>query len=792
MASTNSIINKIYINNTTKEAVSSAPCTGTLYINWTNQAYAVDSPRKYVINIVFSDGSRTLTATKEYTSATTKMTATSEIQLRPEYMPTTTSMDVTIFIQDYGKAGTSSTWNFLGTGPSVNFTLTIPETAQYYPSTIGNIRRVWTGAVRGAESAETYYYITGDTTFTLDYEYAPGAGATSNYVYGLMAENTSGFKDFKLYENPVHYTFTFNNSGTYNILFASTDSRGRTSTATLASDDEVRIWAYQKPTIKVDIVRDMSSDTESIIKCSYSCSRSSLGENDTGNKIRQIHIDRKNLTLDEDWQNDWCSATLSTDSGILTINMNCNDTDSSQEYSYQAHEWAFRAWVDDTIMVNKYSSQSTRRNNSFLSNVVQIQGVAERIINIHRAGDGIAFGKIAQRGRTFECNWDSQLNSNVHFSGDKDGTIILQNMCYPLCMNDDTWGVSSGQTDIKRSNSYKKFGSCSVRFYGSTTSTEVNWIPQGTRSSAYPGQIKPKINNTHIYYVCLWIMQPTKQGAVDIFWPTSSSAILSNGVVSSANEWTKVSAVFNRNECSNGAHAMQIRYKNNSVENTLCADGLAIYDLTSAFGSGNEPNKAWCDANLDYAHQSMSYVASYNFTCDVPTTFNNTVNINNNLTGNYLQGTWLKTTATYDYTGNTSRFCVLDNAGWVYTKTVVDFVVEEGTSGIWSYRKWNSGIAECWGRYAINGVPCNSGVGNWYKTDNIQLPNYPFTFVADPEINMFFETHTGTGGMAWSAELEDPTSPITKIKPGMIYIIRMASSNSISGWVNAKVIGRWK
>ena len=28
-----------------------------------------------------------------------------------------------------------------------------------------------------------------------------------------------------------------------------------------------------------------------------------------------------------------------------------------------------------------------------------------------------------------------------------------------------------------------------------------------------------------------------------------------------------------------------------------------------------------------------------------------------------------------------------------------DYVVQQGTSGIWTYRKWNSGIAECWGIY---------------------------------------------------------------------------------------------
>lgn len=28
---------------------------------------------------------------------------------------------------------------------------------------------------------------------------------------------------------------------------------------------------------------------------------------------------------------------------------------------------------------------------------------------------------------------------------------------------------------------------------------------------------------------------------------------------------------------------------------------------------------------------------------------------------------------------------------------IADYVVEYGTSGIWTYRKWASGIAECWG-----------------------------------------------------------------------------------------------
>lgn len=36
-----------------------------------------------------------------------------------------------------------------------------------------------------------------------------------------------------------------------------------------------------------------------------------------------------------------------------------------------------------------------------------------------------------------------------------------------------------------------------------------------------------------------------------------------------------------------------------------------------------------------------------------------------------------------------------DIANWV--KGVDDYVVEQGTSGIWTYRKWKSGVAECYG-----------------------------------------------------------------------------------------------
>lgn len=55
-----------------------------------------------------------------------------------------------------------------------------------------------------------------------------------------------------------------------------------------------------------------------------------------------------------------------------------------------------------------------------------------------------------------------------------------------------------------------------------------------------------------------------------------------------------------------------------------------------------------------------------------------------------------------------------------------DYIVDQGVYGIWTYRKWNSGIAECWGHYNYS-VNVNSANGSLYSTW-CDLPNLPFTF----------------------------------------------------------------
>ena len=75
----------------------------------------------------------------------------------------------------------------------------------------------------------------------------------------------------------------------------------------------------------------------------------------------------------------------------------------------------------------------------------------------------------------------------------------------------------------------------------------------------------------------------------------------------------------------------------------------------------------------------------------------------------------------------------LIRVGGAGTLPVADYIVEQGTSGIWTYRKWNSGIAECWGEVTAR-ASITDAFGSMYMTvtDYFSWPNALFS--APPRI----------------------------------------------------------
>lgn len=64
----------------------------------------------------------------------------------------------------------------------------------------------------------------------------------------------------------------------------------------------------------------------------------------------------------------------------------------------------------------------------------------------------------------------------------------------------------------------------------------------------------------------------------------------------------------------------------------------------------------------------------------------------------------------------------------------VDYVVEQAYNGIWYYRKWYSGRAECYGTYTVNTAVCEemSNIALFTNNTSIDAIPYPFKFSKTP------------------------------------------------------------
>lgn len=98
---------------------------------------------------------------------------------------------------------------------------------------------------------------------------------------------------------------------------------------------------------------------------------------------------------------------------------------------------------------------------------------------------------------------------------------------------------------------------------------------------------------------------------------------------------------------------------------------------------------------------------------------------------------------TINQSDNVSPTPINDNME-LLDKLGLDYVTAEGVSGIWSYRRWKSGIYECWGRKTVQ-TPGRTGGGNIGKAGDADVSmsgyasfseNYPVTFSAVPVTNV--------------------------------------------------------
>lgn len=118
---------------------------------------------------------------------------------------------------------------------------------------------------------------------------------------------------------------------------------------------------------------------------------------------------------------------------------------------------------------------------------------------------------------------------------------------------------------------------------------------------------------------------------------------------------------------------------------------------------------------------------------------------------------------------------------------IVDFVIDEGTSGGWSYRKWNNGTYECWAIFTHQTAVSN-GWGNAFISGSAQGgETYPIKFVSTPNLQYGVTASTADG--AWLM-LGTHSAPLTNL-PTM-HVVRGASTSAKAFYFHWYVRGKWK
>lgn len=141
------------------------------------------------------------------------------------------------------------------------------------------------------------------------------------------------------------------------------------------------------------------------------------------------------------------------------------------------------------------------------------------------------------------------------------------------------------------------------------------------------------------------------------------------------------------------------------------------------------------------------------------------------------------------------KVAVLDNAGLVHYRTLLelradlgygDYVLEQGTSGIWTYRKWASGVAECWGNKNCGDIAVTSAWGALFEGSNMGGIAYPSgLFVSQP---VFFPSAQTTKYGICGIEIDGGDKTTTP----RLYLLR-ATAQTVQGvYLSLYAKGRWK
>ena len=162
-------------------------------------------------------------------------------------------------------------------------------------------------------------------------------------------------------------------------------------------------------------------------------------------------------------------------------------------------------------------------------------------------------------------------------------------------------------------------------------------------------------------------------------------------------------------------------------------------------------------------------------------------------------------TADKSVTINGSGILNVKKSLYIQDNIVSDFVVAEGKCDFWTYRMWNSGIAECWGHTSQTTVSVTSEWGYLYDSGTGHTNGFPGNTTESSALKF----NVTIGGKKYTklftsvehcdcnfissdnAFMIETGSGLSNLKTPQVFLLR-ATSADVTGKFSYHAIGRWK
>lgn len=126
----------------------------------------------------------------------------------------------------------------------------------------------------------------------------------------------------------------------------------------------------------------------------------------------------------------------------------------------------------------------------------------------------------------------------------------------------------------------------------------------------------------------------------------------------------------------------------------------------------------------------------------------------------------------------------------------VDHIIEQGTTGKWTWRKWSSGVAEMWANFDAPSLSMTTQTwgplytASWMSLEvNKKAREYPFAFVANPVVSA---TPTVGSGNIWLATNTENDIGTRLTHAPAYQCVRASDAVVNAPQVSYYVIGRYK